>query len=116
PACTWALTTQRDPPRDCAASTASSGDRAGRPSGTGMPYSANSSFDWYSCRFMRFPARNGNEKRRAAYCGAKAPVTQKRAAARGQGGGACVSLRPGTGPGVGDDTDGTNGERERTGR
>src|SRR6187455_2602178 len=53
PAWTWALITQSLPPNDCAAATASSALLATLPAGTGIPYSRNTSFDWYSWRFIR---------------------------------------------------------------
>src|SRR6056297_1840722 len=52
PAWTWALTTQLLPPISSAALAASSALRAGTPRETGMPYSANSCFAWYSWRFI----------------------------------------------------------------
>src|SRR5690348_12968914 len=76
PACTWAFTTHRLPPRDWAAAVASAALRAGIPRGTGMPYSANSCFAWYSCRFMLAQELLGwlGEQ----YFEAKHPNTQRR--------------------------------------
>src|ERR1700709_2165750 len=56
PACTCALTTHKDPPNALAAATAPSGESATWPRGTGMAYIANSSLDWYSCKFINCPA------------------------------------------------------------
>jgi hypothetical protein len=57
PACTCALTTHSEPPSASAAAFASCALRATRPSGTGIPYSANNAFDWYSWRFKSVPGQ-----------------------------------------------------------
>ena len=51
PACTWALTTH-GPWNSEAWRMASLMECAGRPAGTGIPYSSNSVLAWYSCRFI----------------------------------------------------------------
>src|SRR5690606_5415839 len=62
PAWICALTTHRSPGMALAASTASSGERATRPAGTAMPYSAKSCFAWYSWKFIWNPCVGGTER------------------------------------------------------
>src|SRR5688572_10871047 len=85
PAWICALTTKSPPPIDFAAARASSPLRTARPAGTGMPTSANSSFAWYSWKFMRVLAevdakraharsgapRYGGLGKNARYCGGR---------------------------------------------
>src|SRR5579863_5761276 len=80
PAWTWALTTHSPPPSDWAAAAAAAPLLARVPRGTGMPYSANSCFAWYSCRFIWLGGVGDGWERR--YFEAKPPCKQRRAPRR----------------------------------